>query len=316
MKHIAYHLIFILFTFTAQAREMLIVVSEPGNENYQAEFTRQVKIWQKVATEGNIKYQTIGLKEEANTTDAKTTDLQQLENAFKALPKEGDDLYLIWIGHGTYDGRTPYFNLTGKDISPKEIAHFLKPFKRRLIILNLFSASAPFVSKLSAENRVIIGSTRSQNQRNYSRFGEHLANSIQDPNADLDLDNSISLLEASLYASDSTSEFYKTEQRLLQEHAVIDDNGDGIATQLNSFDGYDAPINSKKAATPDGIQVRGTYLGAAKPELLTQVARDKRKALEANIRILKTQKKKINEEDYYHTLESLMRQMAELYFSQ
>jgi len=292
MKHIAYHLIFILFTFTAQAREMLIVVSEPGNENYQAEFTRQVKIWQKVATEGNIKYQTIGLKEEANTTDAKTTDLQQ------------------------YDGRTPYFNLTGKDISPKEIAHFLKPFKRRLIILNLFSASAPFVSKLSAENRVIIGSTRSQNQRNYSRFGEHLANSIQDPNADLDLDNSISLLEASLYASDSTSEFYKTEQRLLQEHAVIDDNGDGIATQLNSFDGYDAPINSKKAATPDGIQVRGTYLGAAKPELLTQVARDKRKALEANIRILKTQKKKINEEDYYHTLESLMRQMAELYFSQ
>ncbi len=46
--------------------------------------------------------------------------------------------------------------------------------------------------------------------------------------ADLDKDGQVSLLEAFLIASRRTLEFYKVEGRIATEHALIDDNGDGL----------------------------------------------------------------------------------------
>ena len=64
-------------------------------------------------------------------------------------------------------------------------------------------------------------------ERNYSRLGEKLADSLGSADADLDLDGSLSLLEAVLHASAATKAFYDDTQRVVPEHAVIDDNGDG-----------------------------------------------------------------------------------------
>lgn len=36
----------------------------------------------------------------------------------------------------------------------------LEPFERRLVLLHLFSASGPFLTTLSKENRVIVSATR------------------------------------------------------------------------------------------------------------------------------------------------------------
>jgi len=57
------------------------------------------------------------------------------------------------------------------------------------------------------------------------------ADAINNPEADLDKDGQVSLLEAFLTASRQASEFYKINGRLVTEHALLDDNGDSFGTQ-------------------------------------------------------------------------------------
>ena len=134
------------------------------------------------------------------------------------------------IGHGTFDGKEAKFNLRGPDLSAADLAEWLKPFRRPVAVINCASASSPFINKLSATNRVIIAATRSGYEQNYARFGEYISSAVADPQADLDKDGQTSLLEAFLMASRRVAEFYNTEGRLATEHALLDDNGDGLGT--------------------------------------------------------------------------------------
>ncbi len=295
-------LLLLAFTVSLPAREMLIVVSEPGDANYETEFRRQATAWQNLAAKGGMKAQTIGMEKESADGD-----LPLLEGSLAAFPKNGDDLWLVWIGHGSFDGRTANFNLRGKDIDPAAVKELLKPFTRRLVILNLFSASHPFLAPLAGKDRVIVCAARSPGERNYSRFGEKFADALTDPGADLDLNGSLSLLEATLHASANTRAFYEDAQRVLQEHAVIDDNGDGKATSTDRFKGLRAEAGS------DGPLAREIYLIAASADPLSPQAKEARANLEASIDALRKRKSTMKEEEYYILLESLMREMALLY---
>lgn len=292
---------------TVAEREMIILVGEPSETEYQTEFTRQAEAWQQSAESGKISHHTIGLNE-----PVEASDLEQLQQQLTELKKEGDELWIVMIGHGAFDGKNADYNLRGKDLSAKELSKMLKPFKRKLILLNLFSASAPFARNLNADNRVIIAANRSNGQRNYSRFGEMFANTLQDPNTDLDLDGSISLLEQSLVASAATTEYYKDVQRIIPENAIIDDNGDGQSTQLSAFTGlYAAALPQAKSA--DGKAAQEVYLLTTAIEKLSTEQRKKREAIEVEILDLKKIKNKLPEDEYYKKLESLMLKMAKIY---
>jgi hypothetical protein len=238
--------------------------------------------------------------------------LSNLEKALKEFSKEGEDLWLVWIGHGSYDGRTANFNLRGDDIDSKSVATLLKPFKRRLVILNLFSASAPFLDVLSGENRVIISSTRSAGQRNYSRFGEKLADAISSEDADLDLDGEVSLLEATLAASAKTEAFYTEAQRVVQEHSVLEDNADKLGTPTAAFQGFRAELEGDDSV-PDGTLTREIYFLKSNPDPLSDGAKKTRTQLEREIHQLHQRKKELPEDQYFELLEKLMLEMAELY---
>lgn len=304
--------IFIILTsisvaFAGEEREMLIVVSEPGDPTYGLEFRRQAKAWQDIAEKGKIATKTIGL--EPLPGDG---DLPALEKSIKGFSKDGGDLWLVWIGHGSYDGRTANFNLRGDDIDSQALATLLKPLTRRLVILNLFSASAPFLDALSGENRIIISSTRSPGQRNYSRFGEKLADAISSPDADLDLDGEVSLLEATLEASARTEAFYTDAQRVVQEHSAIEDNADQLGTPTAAFKGFRADIESDDSI-PDGALTREIHFLKANPDQLSPEAREKRAQLELEIHHLLRSKKDLPEDKYFERLEELMLTMAGLY---
>jgi len=234
-------------------------------------------------------------------------DRSTLEKAIGSLPKTGGDLWLVWVGHGTFDGRSAKFNLRGPDIEAAEIAGLLKPFERRLIVLNLFSASGPFVATLAGKDRVIVSASRG-GERNYSRLGEKLADSLGSADADLDLDGSLSLLEAVLHASAATTAFYDDAQRVVSEHAVIDDNGDGRGTGTDKFKGLRAD-----GPSPDGALAREVYFLGASADPLSPEAREERTKLETEIEALRQRKKELGEDDYYAELETLMRRMAKLY---
>ena len=64
-----------------------------------------------------------------------------------------------------------------------------------------------------------------------------LSEAIADPAADLDKDGQTSLLEAWLAAAQRTADFYKNEERLATEHSLLDDNGDGLGTPPDWFQG-------------------------------------------------------------------------------
>ncbi len=298
----------LLLLFSAMhlpARDMLIVVSEPGDANYDTEFRRQGTAWQNLAAKAKMKAGTIGVEKE--TADG---DLPLLEKSLAALPKTGDDLWLVWIGHGSSDGRNANFNLRGKDIDPAAVKELLKPFSRRLVILNLFSASHPFLAPLAGKDRVIVCAARSPGERNYSRFGEKFADALTDPATDLDLDGSLSLLEATLQASSNTRAFYEDAQRVLQEHAIIDDNGDGQPTSTDAFKG----LRATKGA--DGATAREIYLNVPTADPLSANAKEERAKLELAMDALRKKKSQMTEEDYYQELEKLLVKMAALYGKQ
>ena len=106
-----------------------------------------------------------------------------------------------------------------------------------LALIQCASASGPFLPALSAPGRVIITATRSGYEVNATRFGGYLARAIADPAADLDHDGRVSLLEAFLLASRQVAQSYREQGRLLTEHALLDDNGDQLATTADWFRG-------------------------------------------------------------------------------
>ena len=283
--------IFLLLLFhstrliAAGERGMLLVVSEPGSAAYDTEFRRQAGVWQELAGKAKMDVRTIGLGEVSPEGDR-----PKLEKALAEIPKIGGDLWLVWIGHGSFDGRTANFNLRGKDIDAESLKRLLEPIKRRLVILNLFSASAPFLPALAGPERVIVSAGRSGSERNHSRFGAKFADALTAPAADLDLDGSLSLLEATLHASAGTRAFYEDAQRVLQEHATLDDNGDGRPTPADAFKGL--------RSDADGAVAREIFFLTNKADPLPPEAREKRAALELAIDALRKRKASLPEAEY------------------
>jgi hypothetical protein len=290
----------------------VIVNGAAGEDAYGTVFATQFKAWETAAAAAGARAILIG-----RDTPATTADRALLEQALAAEPKDGGEpLWLVLIGHGTFDKKEARFNLRGADVTATELAAWLEPFRRPVAVLNTTSASAPFLSKLSAPGRVIVTATRSGTEVNYARFGASLAAGLGEPASDLDQDGQVSLLEAFLAASAKVAEFYETEGRLATEHAMIDDNGDGLGTPASWFRGLRAVKKPKDAAAVDGLRAHQWRLtpdpasAAQSPEW-----RSRRDALEASIAALRDQKSTLPAEEYYRRLEPLLLDLARLYQS-
>ena len=88
--------------------------------------------------------------------------LRSGELALASEPKEGPgEFWLVLVSHGTFDGKEARFDLRGPDLSATELATHLQPFGRPVAVVDTTSASASFLSKLSASNRADVTATRS-----------------------------------------------------------------------------------------------------------------------------------------------------------
>src|SRR5689334_882543 len=91
-----------VFGATPPTREltMLIVVGAHGNEEYRKHFTEEAAMLQEVCAKSGIATETVGLQPE----DEKQTDAAKLKAAIEqAAAKPGRALWLMLIGHGTFD---------------------------------------------------------------------------------------------------------------------------------------------------------------------------------------------------------------------
>jgi hypothetical protein len=291
----------------ADRATVVLVVGAPGAPEFGSNFVQQATLWEAACRQAGCRCVTVG-QDPAGATN----DFDVLKQTLAAEPKEGvGQLWIVLIGHGTFDGKEARFNLRGPDISATELALWLKPFHRLLAVVDTSSSSAPFVNKLSGTNRVIITATRSGNEMNYARFGQYLAEAITNPEADLDKDGQVSLLEAFLIAARKTAEFYKVEGRLLTEHALIEDNGDGLGTPPDWFRGLRATRRPKEGAALDGLLAQQVYLvPSAADKALPPEQRAQRDSLERAVLLHREKKSQMKEEDYYSQLEKLLLDLA------
>jgi len=296
-------------TADANAPTMLIIVGAAGEESYATRFSTEAETLQKACAQGGVNALTIGLQ----TSETNSLDLFR-QAVSRESSEEIQPLWIVMLGHGSFDGREAKFNLRGNDLTATELATWLKPFKRPLIVINAAASSGPFLAKLSAPGRVVITATRSGAEQNYAHFGEYFVDALTDPKADLDKDGQTSLLEAFLNAARKTAEFFESEGRLATEHALIDDNGDGLGTQADWFRGLRVVKKAKEGAGPDGLRAHQVHLvPSAAEKQLPPVVRSERDKLELALAKLREQKADLPEDEYYAQLETLLVKLGRLY---
>lgn len=294
---------------TNDHRSMLLVIGAAGETEYGEQFAASADLWKRAGTNGGFQISVVG----ENKSD--TNDLPQLLTVLtNELKQSTEELWIVLIGHGTFDGRAAKFNLRGPDISAEELAAALKPCKRPLAVIDCASASGPFINALSAPGRVIITATRSGYELNATRLGNYLARDVADPAADLDKDGQTSLLEAFLMASRQTDDFYKEAGRLATEHALLDDNGDSLGTPADWFRGVRAVKKAADGKSVDGVRAHQMNLvRSANEQELSPSLRAQRDALEAQLSALRDRKSQLKEDDYYNQLEKILVETAKLY---
>ncbi len=289
---------------------VVIVVGASGTPEYAATFRQAADRWQAAAQKAGAEAIPIGL-----SNAAPITDRERLKSALtQNTSASAEPLWIVLIGHGTYDGREAKFNLRGPDITDGDLAGWLAPQKRPVIVIDCASASGPFLNRLSGNNRVIVTSTKSGHETNFARFGEYFTEAITDLRADLDKDGQVSLLEAFITGSSRVDEYYRTHSQLATEHALLDDNGDRLGTPANWFHGVRATQRAKDNAALDGTRAHQFCLVPSNRERSIPAAqRHRRDQLELSIAAVRDRKDKLGEDEYYDQLEKLMVELARIY---
>ena len=320
LRPLAYFTLFLLVSTNLRADELVLVVGVGGEEAYAKQFEQWAQSWQSVAQESQFKLHRIGpgaektphAVPESSGNEGSLNDKQHLQQLLSDLATaDTAPLWVVMIGHGTFQQGLANFNLRGPDISADEFAESLKPAERPLVLIHAFSSSGPWLAKLSGKDRIIITATRGGDEQNFSRFGQFLASAISDTTADLDHDLNVSLLEAFIKASSDTARFYENEGRLQTEHPLIDDNGDALGTPPTFFRGVRIVQQATNNKAPDGQRALTTL--TRRSEWTQQFSAEQKQQisiLETQINELRQKKETLEEDDYFAQLEPLLVELA------
>ena len=214
-----------LLALAAHARTLYVIVAGLGGEpEYEQRFAAAANDLDRIfkAADATARvYTLVG----AEATAARFRDTM---NTVEREAKTDDDFVLILIGHGSFDGIEYKFDLPGPDVTAAEIAAMCDRVpSRRQLIVDTTSASGGAMQALEKPGRAVIAATKSGTEKNATVFARYWVEAFEDPSADADKSDSVSAMEAFLYATEKTAAFYNTEKRLAAEHAVFNDVGHG-----------------------------------------------------------------------------------------
>jgi hypothetical protein len=232
----------------------------------------------------------------------------EITKAFASLAQKAaaDDLvFVVLIGHGTFDGRVAKFNLPGPDMTGADFVPLLKQLDpRRIVLVNTASASGPFIEALSGPGRTIVTATRNGSERFTTLFGGFFVDALTADAADADKNKRVSVLEAFNYARREVASAYEREGIMLTEHALLDDTGDREGTPQPAADGKEGRVAS--------ILSLGT-VGSGDPEPADPKLRalyDERRTLERRVESLKLLKDSMEPQRYAAELEKALTELA------
>jgi hypothetical protein len=286
----------------------VIIIGPGGEDAYAQQFAQWSTDLTKVLNGrfgfGNDRLKILAEKSQPNQLRATAEEVRRTFAALKSELTPENILFVFLIGHGSWDGKEAKFNLVGPDLSSQDYNTLLAQLPtRRIVVFNMASASGEFVKSLSARGRIVITATRNGQETNATRFAGFLINALNAADADTDQDGHISVLEAFTYANRLTTEFYARAGRLSTEHALLEDNGDGV--------GHERP------EAGEGLLARATYLDSLSVEqaaanVTTTKLLKERERLEGEIEQLIARKSALPESEYEATLEKLFIELAKV----
>jgi hypothetical protein len=196
-------------------------------------------------------------------------EIQKAIDGFAKAAAAEDAVYVILIGHGSFDGQNARFNLPGPDMTAGDFNALLKRLPtKQIVFVNTASSSGPFVETLSAPGRTIITATRSGAEQFATLFGGFFVDAFTSADADQDKNQRVTMLEAFRFAKAGVARAYEQEGLLVIEHAMLDDNGDKDGSQDPMPTGADGKLAASMslgsvadaAPLPADPKLRALYL--------------------------------------------------------
>ena len=234
--------------------------------------------------------------------------VEEIGKTFDRFAKQAtpeDAVYVVLIGHGSYDGKTAKFNLPGPDVSAADFnAQFKKLPTKKIVFVDTTSASGPFLNELSAPERTIITATRNGAENFSTLFGGYFVDALTGDEADADKNRRVSMLEAFQFAKAAVQRAYEKEGLLSTEHALLDDSGDKSGSADPSTNGPDGKVASllaigsaaDAAALPTDPKLRALVL--------------EQRELEHRVESLRLLKESMDPAKYQSELEKLVTDLA------
>jgi len=289
----------------AEERYALLVAGATGGPNYAQQYQRWIESLVQVLTE-DMQFDAANVTVLSETADAAMAstarNVRRILGSLRQRVTTDDLLFIVLIGHGTFDGMDAKFNLVGPDMESSEWADRLHGWPGRLVLVNTASASFPFLERLSGRRRIVISATDSPAQRFDTVFPQYFVAALRDEAADIDENGRVSLWEAFAAASGGVRRHFQRHGQLATERALLDDNGDGVGREA-AEQGSDGALASR------------TYLDLSEPnapptdEVLVDLLQ-RRASLMAEIEELQIKKAFLSEGEYTREFERLMLALA------
>jgi hypothetical protein len=301
----------------APARHVILCGS--GGEE---EFVEKFREWGRrlrdaLVTRAGAAPENVSLLVEAETESPPpdtTTSLDSIRALFTRLAQSGpmDDVFVYLIGHGSYLKNESKFQIPGPDLTAEDLKGMLDALPaKRIAVIDGTSASAGFINVLTGPNRIICSATKSTTEVNAPEFMRLFIEAIEDGSADRNRDERISVREACEQAADLTATYYSSATLIATEHAILDDNGDGLGSRLPiqapapAADPAAAP--DPAAANLDGAFADTMYVkDFSFPANAPQDLINGYLATLDEIKALKATKSNQIEDEYYASLEKLL----------
>jgi hypothetical protein len=296
----------------AQAPHLLVIVGLAGDPEHGELFAK----WGAALVDAaagrfglppdRIRYLSEKPDEDSRRAAARSTRVE-IAAAFEAIAGTAgpdDTVFVVLIGHGTFDGRAAKFNLPGPDMTAGDFAPLLKKLRGPVVFVNTASASGPFIEALSGPRRTIVTATRNGSERFATIFGGYFVDALTSDAADMDKNGRVSVLEAFTFARREVATAYEREGILATEHALLDDSGDKEGTAEPTADGREGRVASMLSL--------GTLAAADAPpeDPKLRALFEERRALERRVESLRLMKDSMPPERYTSELEKLLVELA------
>jgi hypothetical protein len=287
----------------AQDTHLLVITGVGGDDEHTNQFHSWATTIIDAAKErGGLADDTItylGEKPDLAPTRIKARSTREnVQKAFADLAaraQTADEVFIVLIGHGSFDGHVAAFNLPGPDLNADDYASMLSKMRaQRIVFVNTASSSGGFLAPLAGPGRTVVTATKTGGERNETRFAQFFAEAFKDNAADTDRNGRVSVSEAFEYAKTKVAATYSKGGYIQTEHAALDDGREGkLAATLF--------LESERAKAAATARV-------ADPELRALL--EAQRSLENQVAALKLRKDSMDPAEYERQSEQLLTELA------